>query len=449
METQTNQSQSLSEQVLTSENEITTGYTPREPQKEIHKAIKESRWTVCVAHRRLGKTVCAINQLIHSALKCEKKNPQYAFISPTYNQSKRLAFDYLKEYTRPLDAKVNVAELRVDFMGRRISLFGADNPDSLRGIYLDGCIIDEYADVHPSLFTEIIRPALSDRLGWCCFLGTPKGNNHFKTIRDFAADPDNTSWGLREFKASDTGIIPQAELDDAKNIMGANKFEQEFQISFDSPIIGSYYGEIIKDIASKNHIRDIESEAATAKFTAWDLGMSDSTSIWVCEVIGGEIRVMDYYEDHGKGLDHYIQWLDENKYRDYNHILPHDVMVRELGTGKSRYEMLTDAGLDITVAKKMSVEDGIQAVRARLPNTWFKKTKSVDKGLECLRNYRRIYNEKLSVYQEKPLHDWSSHAADAFRYLMVGLDDTNHTRSDWNKPYNTTYDGESYKNQYL
>lgn len=428
---------------------IETGYTPRPAQKEIHKAIKENRWTVCVAHRRMGKTVCAINQLIHSALTCTKKNPQFAFISPTYNQSKRLAFDYLKEYTRPLNAKVNVAELRVEFMGRRISLFGADNPDSLRGIYLDGCIIDEYGDVHPSLFTEVIRPALSDRLGWCCFLGTPKGANHFKEIRDFAADPDNDTWGLREFKASETGIIPEAELKDAKKSMGDNKYQQEFEISFDSPIVGSYYGEIIKDIQSRNHIREIDSESATAKFTAWDLGMSDSTSIWVAETIGGEIRVMDYYEAHGKSLDHYIQWLDDNNYREYNHILPHDVMVRELGTGKSRYEILSDAGLNIDVARKMSVEDGIQAVRARLPNTWFKKTKTVDKGLECLRNYRREFNEKLNVYMEKPKHDWSSHAADAFRYLMIGLDENTSTRSNWNKPYNTTYDGESYKKQYM
>ena len=429
--------------------EISTGYEPRAPQKEIHKAVKESRWTVAVAHRRMGKTVAAINQLIHSALKCEKKSPQFAYISPTYSQAKRIAWQYLVDYTRPLGGTANVSELRVDFMGRRISLYGADNPDALRGIYLDGVVIDEYGDVNPQLFTEVLRPALSDRLGWALFIGTPKGQNHFAEIRNFANDESNKGWILKEFKASETGLIPQAELDDAKKAMGDNKYEQEFEVSFDSPIIGSYYGEIIKDIASKNHIRDIETESATAKFTAWDLGMSDSTSIWVAETIGGEIRIIDYYEDHGKSLDHYIAWLDEKGYRDYNHILPHDVMVRELGTGKSRYEILSDAGLNIDVARKMSVEDGIQAVRARLPNTWFKKTNTVDKGLECLRNYRRVFNEKLNVYQEKPLHDWSSHAADAFRYLMIGLDTGNNTRSDWNKPYNTTYDGESYKRQYL
>ena len=434
---------------MTNEDTIETGYIPREPQKEIHKSIKDNRWTVAVAHRRMGKTVCAINQLIHSALKCDKKNPQFAFISPTYNQSKRLAFDYLKEYTRPLGAKVNVAELRVDFMGRRISLYGADNPDSLRGIYLDGVCIDEVAQIHPNLFSEVIRPALSDRKGWALFLGTPKGANSFKELRDFADDPSNDNWNLLEFKASETKLISQDELVDAEKAMGINAYNQEYECSFDSPIVGSYYGEMIKDLTSRNHIRELPSESATQKWTAWDLGVSDSTSIWVCETLGGEVRLMDYYENHGQPLDHYIGWLDEKGYRDYTHILPHDVNVRELQTGKSRYEFLTEAGLNIDVAAKLSVEDGIMAVRKMLPNAWFNK-ETTKFGLECLRNYRRVFNEKLNVYQEKPLHDWSSHCADAFRYLAMGIDTSGTmTRSNWSKPYESTLDGSSYKDQYL
>jgi len=427
---------------------IETGYQPREPQKEIHKAVKKNRWTVAVCHRRMGKTVAAINQLIHSALQNEKQSPQYAYIAPTYSQAKRIAWDYLKDYTRPLGGVPNVSELRVDFMGRRISLYGADNPDALRGIYLDGTVIDEYGDVNPQLFTEVIRPALSDRLGWAMFIGTPKGANHFKEIRDFADTEDNEGWVLKEFKASETGLIAEAELQDAKKAMGENKYEQEFEISFDSPIVGSYYGELMKDITDRNHVRELVSDAATAKMCAWDLGMSDSTSIWVAEIIGGEIRLMDYYENNGQSLSHYIEWLDEKGYRDYTQILPHDVMVKELQTGKSRYEFLSDAGLHIDVAPKSSVEDGIQAVRRMLPNCWFNKD-TTRQGVECLRNYRRVFNEKLNVFQEKPLHDWSSHCADAFRYLALGLDTVTIQRSNWAKPYETTYDGESYKQQYL
>ena len=427
---------------------ISTGYKPRAPQKEIHRAVKENRWMVAVCHRRMGKTVCAINQLIHSALNNEKQSPQYAYIAPTYSQAKRIAWDYLKEYTRPLGGVPNVSELRVDFMGRRISLYGADNPDALRGIYLDGTVIDEYGDVNPQLFTEVIRPALSDRLGWAMFIGTPKGSNHFKELRDFADTEDNEGWALKEFKASETGLIDEEELKDAKKAMGENKYEQEFEISFDSPIVGSYYGELMKDITDRNHVRELVSDSATKKITAWDLGMSDSTSIWVAETIGGEVRLMDYYENNGQSLSHYIEWLDEKGYRDYTHILPHDVMVKELQTGKSRFEFLSDAGLQIDVAPKSSVEDGIQAVRRMIPNCWFNKD-TTRQGVECLRNYRRVFNEKLNVFQEKPLHDWSSHCADAFRYLALGLDTATIQRTNWAKPYETTYDGESYKQQYL
>ena len=428
---------------------VTTGYEPREPQKEIHKAIKENRWVTAICHRRMGKTVCAINQLIHSALNCTKESPQLAYIAPTYSQAKRIAWGYLKDYTRPLGGIANESELRVDFLGRRISLYGADSPDALRGIYLDGCVIDEYGDVHPSLFTEVLRPALSDRLGWALFIGTPKGSNHFKELRDFADNPSNEGWALKEFKASETGLIPEAELKDARKAMGDSKYDQEFEISFDSPLIGSYFGEIIKDIGTRNHIREIPSEASTGKFTAWDLGMSDSTSIWVAETIGGEVRLMDYYENSGESLNHYIEWLDGKGYRDYIHIMPHDVAVRELQTGKSRYEFLTDAGLKLEIAPKSSVEDGIQAVRRLLPNCWFNK-ETTKHGVECLRNYRRVFNEKLNVFQEKPLHDWSSHGSDAFRYLALGIDTASTAkRTDWNKPFETTFDGQLYKSQYL
>jgi phage terminase large subunit len=429
--------------------EVSTGYEPRPPQKEIHKAVKNSRWTVAVCHRRMGKTVAAINQLIHSALQCEKNAPQYAYIAPTYSQAKRIAWDYLKEYTRPLGGVPNVSELRVDFMGRRISLYGADNPDALRGIYLDGCVIDEYGDVNPGLFTEVIRPALSDRIGWAMFIGTPKGSNHFKTLRDFADTDDNENWTLKEFKASETKLIDEEELKDAKKAMGENKYEQEFEISFEAPIVGAFYGELLKELTDKHRIREIVSEAATQKVTAWDLGMSDSTAIWVAEIISGEVRVMDFYEASGESLDHYIAWLDEKGYRDYIHIMPHDVNVRELQTGKSRYQFLTEAGLEIEVAPKASVEDGIQAARRILPNCWFNKDKT-RAGVECLQNYRRVFNEKTSSFQNRPLHDWSSHAADAFRYLALGMDTTgNGQRTDWSKPFETTVDGDSYKDYYV
>ena len=403
-------------------------YNPREPQKLIHQMVKDNRFTVVVAHRRMGKTVSAINQLIRSALLCKKPKPRLAYIAPTYSQCKRIAWDYLLEYTRPLGAIANIAELRVDFMGRRISLYGADSPDSLRGIYLDGVVIDEIGDINPTIFSEVVRPALSDRLGWAMFIGTPKGNNHFKDLRD-RADKALDGWKLLEFKASETNLLDPQELASARNEMGQDKFQQEFECSFNAAVEGSYYGQLINDLEAKNQITTIPREILSQTYCAWDLGMSDSTAIWVAQVVGKEIRLVDFYENHSQGLDTYVQWLRDNGWSDAVQLLPHDVVVRELGTGKSRQEMLEQAGLEITVVKKLPVADGIQAVRRILPRCWFDK--NVKQGLDALRNYRRNYDEKRNVFFDSPLHDWCSHASDAFRYLAVGLDESD---DNWGQP---------------
>ena len=410
------------------QKQITTGYKPRAPQKEIHELVKTNRFTVVVAHRRMGKTVCAINQLIHSALNCEKDNPRYAYVAPTYNQAKRIAWDYLLEYTRPLGGKANIAELRVDFMGRRISLYGADNPDSLRGIYLDGCVLDEVGQINPSLFTEIVRPALSDRLGYCVAMGTPKGQNHFKDLRDRGEKKDG--WELLEFKSSQTALLDEGELKAAYKEMGEDKFNQEFECSFSAPVEGSYYSKLINELEAKNQICDIPRDELARTFTGWDLGMSDSTSIWVAQIVNKEIRLVDFVENHGVGLDYYVNWLREHDWMFATHILPHDVAVRELGTGLSRKEVLEESGLSVTIAPKLTVMDGIQAARRILPRCWFDP--KVKLGLDALRNYKRVYDEKRAVFHDRPFHDWASHASDAFRYLAVGLDDA--PSESWSKP---------------
>jgi hypothetical protein len=378
----------------------------------------------------MGKTVSAINQLIHSSLLCDKPNPRFAYIAATYTQAKRIAWDYLLQYTRPLGAIANIAELRVDFMGRRISLYGADNPDSLRGIYLDGVVIDEIGDINPSIWNEVVRPALADRKGYAMMIGTPKGNNHFKDLRD-RAEKAKDDWALLEFKASETKLIDPQELASAKAEMGMDKYNQEFECSFNAAVEGSYYGQIINDLEAKNQITTIPRETLSKTYCSWDLGMSDSTAIWVAQVVGKEIRLVDFYENHGQGLDTYVSWLRDNEWSDAVQLLPHDVVVRELGTGKSRQEVIEEAGLEITIVKKLPVADGIQAVRRLLPRCWFNK--NVKQGLDALRNYRRNYDEKRNVFFDSPLHDWCSHAADSFRYLAVGLDESG---TDWGQPLN-------------
>jgi len=410
---------------------IEIAYKPREQQLAIHELMDSKRFGVVVAHRRMGKTVSAINHLIKDALLNQKEAPRYAYIAPTYGQAKRVAWDYLVKYAEPLGGTSNISELRVDFWGRRIQLFGSDNPETLRGQYFDGVILDEIGDQNPKIWTDIVRPALADRKGWCLFIGTPKGHNHFKELRDRAEKEDG--WGLLEFKASETGVVDDIELKAAKNEMGEDKYRQEFECSFDAAVEGSYFGQILNELEEKKHMQEISREELSRTFTAWDLGMGDSTSIWVAQLVGTEVRLIDYYENHGVGLDHYVKWIKDNDYLKAEHILPHDVRVRELGTGKSRMEMLEESGLEVKIAPRMGLDDGIQAVRRLLPRCWF-NVPQVQIGLNCLRNYRRDYDEKRKIFYERPLHDWSSHGSDSFRYLALGLDEGHST---WSKPINS------------
>ena len=397
-------------------------YKPREPQLKIHEAMDSHRFVVGVAHRRMGKTVAALNQLIKAALENEQQAPRYAYIAPTYSQAKRVAWDYLTHFVRPLNATANIAELRVDFLDRRIQLYGSDNPDSLRGQYFDGVVLDEIGDQNPKIWNEIIRPALADRKGWCLFIGTPKGNNHFKELFDRASK--EPGWSALQFKVSETQIIDEQELLDARKEMGDDKYNQEFECSFNAAVEGSYYGKLINDLEEKGRMCEITRDDLCQTYVAWDLGMGDSTALWVAQNAGQETRLLDYVENHGQGLDWYVNWLKDNHWETAEQLLPHDVEVRELGTGKSRLEVLREAGLNVKVLPRLSVDDGIQSVRRLLPRCWFNMPK-VKQGLDCVRNYRREYDEKRNVFYDKPLHDWASHGSDAFRYLALGMEQTN------------------------
>ena len=411
-------------------NEVVIPYSPREAQLEIHNASQMHRFVVVVAHRRFGKTVAAINEAIRASIECPLERPRIGYIAPTYSQAKRVAWDYLTHYTRPLGAVANIAELRVDFWDRRIQLYGSDNPDALRGQYFDLVILDEIADQNPKIWNEIIRPALADRKGKAIFIGTPKGQNHFKELRDRAET--EPGWALLEFRASETGIVAKEELEAAKREMGEDKYAQEFECSFHAPIEGAYYGKIINELEAEHRFTEIKRDALAKTYTAWDLGIGDSTAIWVAQVVGKEIRLIDYIENHGQGLEWYVDELRKRDWLDATHLLPHDVQAKELGTGKSRQELLQDLGLDVTVVPRLSIQDGIQAVRRMLPDCWFNMPQ-IKHGVECLRNYRREYDEKRSVFYDRPLHDWASHGADAARYLAVGMNDT----SSWSKPLQT------------
>lgn len=400
---------------------IDIGYRPRPQQAEIHRSLK--RFNVFVCHRRFGKTVLCIAELIDKALRCDKERPRFAYIAPLYRQAKQSAWDYLKAYTLKIPGcQAYESELRIDFQnGARIQLFGADNPDALRGIYLDGVVLDEYAQMPSKLWGEVIRPALSDRMGWAIFIGTPMGRNAFCDLYEYASAEND--WFSAMFKASQTGIIPADELKAAREQMGSDQYAQEFECSFTAAIIGAYYGALINKAETDGMIGTVPWEPKLEVVTSWDLGFNDTTAIWFAQLFKGEIRLIDFYEASGVGLDHYVRMMRDRPYvYAREQILPHDADVHSLNDGKSRKETLAGLGVKCRVLPIKGVDDGINEVRMLLPKCRFDKEKC-SQGIEALRQYRKEWDDKRKTFRENPLHDWSSNAADAFRYLAMGLRD--------------------------
>ena len=393
-------------------------YKPRPQLADFHS--RTERFACLVAHRRFGKTVGAINDLIRDALIIDRPNVRVAYIAPYYRQAKAIAWDYLKEFTATIPGiDVNASELRVDLPnGARIRLFGADNYDAMRGLYFDAVVLDEPADFPASAWPTVIRPALADRKGKATFIGTPKGKNEFWEIYSSAKSDDN--WFCSMLKSSETGILDSEELAEAKRTMGEDRFEQEFECSFEAAIQGAYYAMEMKSAKENDRIGNVPYDPAVSVVTSWDLGIGDSTAIWFAQYVGKEIRLIDYYESSGVGLDHYAKVLSGKGYHYDQHILPHDVRVKELGTGKSRLETLDNLGVkNITIAPQLGVEDGIQAARSMLNRCWFDASKC-ERGIEALLQYRREFDERMKTWRGRPLHDWTSHGADSFRYLAVG-----------------------------
>ena len=395
-------------------------YRPRPLQRTIHTGMDAHRWGAVVCHRRFGKTVCAVNHLIRGAMQCAKERPRFGYLAPTYTQAKAVAWDYVKHFSAPVvDRSVNESELRVDFgqNASQVRLFGSDNPDSLRGLYFDGVVLDEYGLMPPKIFSEVIRPLLSDRLGWALFLGTPSGKNQFYDVIQTARTSDD--WIFAEYKASETGLIAPDELASARASMSQDEYDQEYECSFEASVKGAVFARELISARQDGRITTVPYDPQLPVDTAWDLGVGDATAIWFSQSSpGGEVRLIDYYEASGEGLAHYVKVLRDRPYVYGQHVGPHDIEVRELGTGHSRIEMARSLGLNFIVCPKLSLEDGIAAVRALLPRCWFDHVKA-QPGVEALQHYRWDYNTRIHEFKSMPVHDWASHGADAFRTLAV------------------------------
>jgi phage terminase large subunit len=412
-----------------------------------------------VLHRRAGKTTFELNHhqraatdngwerqriltLLPNAPASQieallRKRRIYWHVMPSYKQAKLVAWDMLKDIARPIPGtKANESELSMKYPnGNRVQLIGADNPDSLRGPGLAGVSLDEFSQIPGSVFGEILSKALADQVGYCIWSGTIKGKDQLWKLHEAAKD--NPEWfalwqDIDRSLATEDGAtitaLERAMSDDrqlvADGVMTQDEFDQEWFLSADAAIQGAWYAKEMQAVKAQGRITRVPIDPALPVDTDWDLGVDDDMSIWFSQSLRtGEVRLVDYYANSGEGFQHYINVLAEKRQaRNFvygKHYPPHDIAVRELGTGKSRKE--TAKALGLTFEEPMpalDVVDGINAVRLLLAKCWFDETHTA-KGIEALRNYRKTFNTKMGHFTGTPVHNWASHGADAFRGLAV------------------------------
>ena len=397
-------------------------YQPREWFIPFHN--RTQRFASMNTHRRAGKTVALVNDVIYGALQCRQRKPQLAYIGPTYTQAKRIAWAYLKDYAEPyLSKPPQESELKLTLKNdATIHVLGADNADALRGMYLDGTVNDEYAMWRPSVFSQIIRPALSDRNGWSVFASTPRGKNLFyDTQRQAEANPKE--WFSLTLRASTSNIISAHELNDLRKMMDQEEFGQEYECSFDAALKGAIYAKEVDELFREQRFRTSELPSLydpdLPTHFAFDLGFTDAT---VCiawqEQKGGKRVILKCTATTGQDIFHHIEELHSFSGEVGDVWLPHDARAKNLQTGKSVIEQFLSEGIRPRVVPSHKVRDGIAAARRIFPSVTIEEVHTGEL-LEALKSYRREWNEDLGMFSERPVHDWASDYADVFRYFAL------------------------------
>lgn len=411
------------------DGEIRVNYEPRQQFLPFH--TRKTRFACLVAHRRAGKTVACVNELVARAIYSKKKRPRYAYIGPLLKQAKKIAWEYLKEYTAGLESKKpSESELTVRLRHNEaeICIYGADNPDAFRGQYFDGVVLDEYGDMSPSVWSKVLLPTLADRCGWAVFIGTFKGRNHFYKIwrqaqgfdlpEGLAPEEFTKDWYHFTLKASESKILPESELGLQKMQMDEEEYQQEYECNPNAVVKGTYFSKIIANLEVKGQIyANVDYEPDQPVEVAADLGFTDSSAYWFFQKRPGGLAIIDYMEAHSKPLQYYFDELLGKGYRYSTIWLPHDARAKSLQTGRSTIEQFLSMGFPVRIAPHMGIQDGIEACRFILPLCHFNVR--TEYGVEALRAYKRSWDEDRKVFSDVPYHDWSSHGADAFRYLAL------------------------------
>lgn len=383
--------------------------------------VAERRFQVNVWHRRAGKTYYVIAKMIVRAL-CTSKNDYRGFyIAPTFKQAKAISWDYIRRFSRGLPGvSINEAELRIDFHNSaRIQLLGAEQYDSLRGRYADDLVLDETALIPSSAWNTVLSPMLADRKGRSTFIGTPMGRmNLFHDLWDYSAG-DDEEWGRSLLTWRDTGVLDEAEIKRMRRTMRPEEFEQELECSWNAAIRGAYYGKLMAEADRAGRVTAIAYDKSLPVTAAVDLGWSDAMAVGFFQHAGTEHRCLmaEAYEATSipdmvarwRSLPFPVDWV----------VLPHDARVHELGTGKTRQQTFHDLGLRTRIAPNLKIHEGIAQTRDLLPHVWFDRD-GTKVFREALNAYRSEYDEVRAVHRLTPVHDWSSHWADMFRYYAVG-----------------------------
>ena len=410
--------------------DVTIPYSPRAWANQLH--LTDKRWIVLVLHRRAGKTVAVLNHLQRDALKTP--NARFAYIAPFYKQAKNIAWDLLKHYARPIPGvQFNEAELSVRYPnGSKLQLYGADNPDSLRGIALWGVAFDEYSQQPSNIFTEIIRPALADHQGYAIWIGTPKGKNEL--FRLYQTGLTDDKWLSMLLTAEDTKLIPQEELEDAKKLMSEDEYNQEFMCSFEASVKGAYYAQELVRARKENRIKTVPYDPILKVHTVWDLGVGQKLTIGFYQGTMAERRMVDYWEgSNHDGIPQAIKALENKEYIYGKHFLPHDARATDIATGKTRLQLVKDLKPTWTfeVVPSLSVDDGIQRGKLFFNKLWIDEQKC-QIFLDYIAQYRQEWDDNKGMFKEKPEHDFTSHAADVHRYAAIVEDQMN---NEMQKPY--------------
>lgn len=425
---------------------IRTGFIPRRLQVELRANLR--RFNVIVCHRRFGKTVFSVNHQIDRLVRNTLPAPRAAYIAPTYGQAKRISWDYYKQYTHLIPGAIpHEQDLRIDYThnkGRQMLLSG-ENYASIKGIYLDDVVLDEYGEMDPSVWSEAVRPTLNDRRGCAIFIGTPKGRNNFHKLYEYATQSGDPEWYGCSYKASETGLIDPAELASARRAMSEEEFEQEYEVSFNAGLVGAYFARELSKAESEGRVGKFPYDPQYSVDTYWDLGLNDVTAVWFIQSVRGQHRAIDYYERAGLGIPDLMADIKKFPYSLGQFFFPHDVEKGELSTGKTQRQMFYQHGARPArvVPRCKSKRESINAARVIMPLTSFDAVKC-KRGLEALANYQRKWDAKNNVFSEAPLHNWASNGADAFQGF--GLNQRGETReSDFrdNAGYNQGYLTES------